>query len=274
MVDSKRDVFRLEMFWSKFSTVDAWKALVVCALMFCPRLIILYTLAGAGKSVLSYVSRCYFRVFFGEAYGVPLSRYSIIEDIRTMFTTGLALFGFFYFDFRDDRKKGLRGLLSSLLVQLCHQSDAYYGILSDFYLAHLKGELQASDRGLAQCLKQLLQFPEQPTIYIIIDALDESPTMTGLPTPREEVLDLVRDLVTLQIPNLRICVTSRPEADIEPVLGPLAFRSVSVHAERGQVQDIEEYIKFVVNTDRKMRTWRKVDKELVIEVLTSKADGM
>jgi hypothetical protein len=191
-----------------------------------------------------------------------------------MCTTGLASLAFYYCDFRDDRKKGLRGLLSSLLVQLCDQSDAYYCVLSDFYSTHRNGEQQASDHALVQCLKQLLELPKEPTVYIVIDALDECPATTGLLTPREEVLGLVRELVGLRVPSLRICVTSRPEADIEPVLGPLAFRSVTLHGERGQAQDIAEYVNFVVNTDPKMRTWRKADKEHVIEVLTRRADGM
>jgi hypothetical protein len=119
----------------------------------------------------------------------------------------------------------------------------------------------------------MLELPKQATAYVIIDALDECPTI-GLPSPREGVLNLVRELVGLQIPNLRICVTSRPEANIEPALLPLAFRSVSLHGERGQVHDIAEYVKFVVDTDPNMRTWRQEDKEHVIQVLTSKADGM
>jgi hypothetical protein len=231
---------------------------------------LLYSRRWQERPFVSYI--CH--IPLAETYEVPFPSSSIIEDIRGMCTTGLALLGFFYFDFRDDQKKGLRGLLSSLLVQLCDQCDAYYGVLSDFYSAHREGEQQASDSGLMHCLKQMLQSPEQPTVYIILDALDECPTTTGLPTPREEVLELVKGLVALQVQNLRICVTSRPEADIEPVLGPLSFRSISIHGERGQVRDIEEYVKFVVNTDPKMQTWRKVDKELVIEVLTRKADGM
>ena len=190
-----------------------------------------------------------------------------------MRAAGLASVAFFYCDFRDDQKKGLRPLLSSLLVQLCGQSDAYCAILSDFYVGHGRGSQYASDVELLRCFRDMIGLPGQATTYIIIDALDECPTI-GLPSHREEVLNLVRELVRLQIPNLRICVTSRPEANIESVLGPLAFRSVSLHRERGQVQDIEEYVKFVVNTDPQMRTWRQADKEHIIQVLTSKADGM
>ena len=226
--------------------------------------------AGAGKSVLWYVDIFSF-LFSNE---MPSRSSSIIQDIRGMCESGLASLAFFYCDFREDQKKNCRGLLSSLLVQLCDQSDAYYTALSQFYLAHRHGSQHASDSELVQCLKHLLEIPDQAVAYVIIDALDECPTTTGLPSPREEVLKLVKELVGLQIPNLRICVTSRPEADIEPVLGPLAFRSVSLHGESGQAQDIEEYIRFVVNTDPKMRAWRAADKELVIETLTKKADGM
>ena len=191
-----------------------------------------------------------------------------------MCESGLATLSFFYCDFREDQKKERRGLLSSLLVQLCYQSDAYCEALSKFSLAHGRGSKHASDSELVQCLKGVLGLPDQATAYVIIDALDECPATTGFPSPREQVLEVVKELVELQIPNLRICVTSRPEADIEPVLGPLAFHSVSLHGEKGKAQDIADYIRFSVNTDPKMRTWRTADKEVVIEALMRKADGM
>ena len=84
----------------------------------------------------------------------------------------------------------------------------------------------------------------------------------------------MEDLVEARISNLRICVTSRPEADIKPFLEPLTFRSISLHDESGQKEDIENYIRSVVNTNRKMRKWTPEHKQLVIEVLTEQADGM
>ena len=198
---------------------------------------------------------------------------SIIQDIYTRMS-GLASLAFFYCDFREDLKKDLRGLLSSLLVQLCDQSDAYCAILSDSYVAHGRGSQYASDIELLQCFMDMIKVPGHAPTYIIIDALDECPTTTGLPSPRDKVLELVKDIVKSHIPNLRICVTSRPEVDIGLVLDPLIFRSVSLHGESGQAQDIAEYVKFVVETDPKMRIWRAADKELVIETLKRKADGM
>jgi hypothetical protein len=215
-----------------------------------------------------------FRISIGETYDVLSPSSSIIEDILGIYTVGLASIAFFYCDFRDDQKKGQRGLVSSLLVQLCNQTDGYYRVLSDFYKKHDSGEQQASDNKLLQCLNQMLELKEQPTVYIIIDALDECPRTSSIPSPRDEVLDLVEELVSSRLLNLRICVTSRPEADISPILDPLVFRSISIHGERGQLQDIAEYIKSVVNTDREMRRWKARDRKLVIDALTEKSDGM
>jgi hypothetical protein len=190
--------------------------------------------------------------------------------------SGLASLAFFYCDFRDDQKKDRHGLLSSLIVQLGEQSDTYSAILSEFYEAHRRGSQQshASDNELADCLNDMLKLPGQATVYIVIDALDECPIATSSQFPREEVLEIVEGLVKSEIPNLRICVTSRPEADILSILEPLAFRSVLLHSEDGQVHDIAEYVKSYVHSDREMRRWKATDKQLVIEVLTKKADGM
>ena len=199
---------------------------------------------------------------------------AVIEDIRKLQKSGLASLAFFYFDFRDDQKKDQRGLLSSLLVQLGEQSDAYSVILSKFYVAHGDGSQHASNKELVACLKDMLKLPGQATVHIVVDALDECPITADLSSPREKVLELVEELADLQIPELRICVTSRPEADIVPVLEPIAFCSISLHGESGQVEDIAEYIRSVIHTSRETRRWKDTDKQLVIDDLVKKADGM
>ena len=187
--------------------------------------------------------------------------------------SGLASLAFYYHDFRDDQKKNLRGLLSSLLFQLCNQSDAYRDILSTFYSTHGHGKQKPSDDELALCLKGLLQLSGRAPVYLIVDALDECRNTSTSPA-RSKVLMLVEDLVNSKHPNLRICVTSRPEDDMKVSLQPLAFHSVSIHDEIGQLEDIENYIKSVVKTNRKMQRWKPEDKQLVIDVLTSLSDGM
>ena len=199
---------------------------------------------------------------------------TIIDDVDAMRKAGLSSLAFFYFDFREDQKKDMRGLLSSVLAQLCHQSDSYYDILSGFYSEHAKGLRCPSDDALMGCLKDLLQLPGLAPVYLILDALDECPNTSAFPSPRAKVLDIIKELIELKIPNLRICVTSRPETDIKDVLGSLIFRSVSLHDESEQKKDIEEYIKFAINTHPKSRRWKAEHKQLVIDILTEKANGM
>ena len=122
----------------------------------------------------------------------------------------------------------------------------------------------------------MLTLPDQPPTYLIIDALDESPNSPGIPSPREKVLQLVEELVGLSLPNLHICVTSRPEIDIRNVLEPLTSRRVSLHDQSGQQEDIADYVRSVVysKSEQIMRRWRTEDKELVIKTLSERADGM
>jgi hypothetical protein len=102
--------------------------------------------------------------------------------------------------------------------------------------------------------------------------LDECPN-ESLPSQRDQVLELLEDLVNSKLPNLRICVTSRPETDIKLILEPLTFCSISLHDESGQKEDIDTYIRSIVNTDKRMRRWTPVHKQLVIDALTESADG-
>ena len=142
--------------------------------------------------------------------------------------SGLASLTFFYHDFRDDQKKDRRGLLSSLLVQMCHQSDTYCDILTEFFLEHGNGSQHPSDSALVHCLMDVLKLPQQAPVYLIVDALDECPNTSSMPSPREKVLELVEELIDARLPNLHICVTSRPETDIKTVLEPLSSAKTSV----------------------------------------------
>jgi len=203
-----------------------------------------------------------------------LTSSAIIENIISLKKSGLASLAFFYCDFREDGKRDLRGLLSSLLVQLCHQPDSYHHILSKFYSDHANGSQHPGNDELKQCLKDILNVPGRAPVYLIVDGLDECSNTSAMPSPREKVLMFLQDLTNSQFPNLRTCVTSRPEIDIKDVLEPLAFHYISLHDESGQMEDIKKYIRSVVNTDPKMRRWTAADRELVINVLIKKSDGM
>jgi hypothetical protein len=193
-----------------------------------------------------------------------------------MCDAGQASMAYFYFDFRDTNKQHWRDLVSSLLTQISTQSSPCFDILSRLYSGHDKGEQQPNDDALMRCLKEMLTLPDQRPIYLIFDALDECSNVSGIPSPRDRVLRLVEELVDLQILNLHICVTCRPEIDIRRVLMPLTSRLASLHDQSGQKKDIEDYVRSIVysNSEPIMRRWRNEDKELVVETLSERADGV
>src|SRR6266849_3351384 len=191
-----------------------------------------------------------------------------------MHAAGLATMAYYYFDFRDVKKQDCYGLLSSLISQLSVESDSCYDVLSKLYSDNSRGMLKPDVDALKKCLADMLSLPGQGTIYIIVDALDECPNFPGKPSAREEVLEIVEEIVNLKLPNVNLCVASRPEMDIRLVLEPLTTLKISLHDEDGQKRDIVKYICSIVRSDSSMRRWKEEDKELVVGTLSSKADGM
>jgi hypothetical protein len=195
-----------------------------------------------------------------------------------MCDAGQASMAYFYFDFRDTNKQHWRDLLSSLLTQLSAHPGPCCDILSRLYSDDGNGAQQPNDDALKQCLKEMLTLPDQRPVYLLMDALDECSDISTneILSPRDRVLQLVKELVELRIPNLHICVTSRPEFDIRDVLEPVTSQRVCLHDQSGQKKDIKDYVRSIVYTDSEpiMRRWRKEDKELVIETLSERADGM
>ena len=201
-------------------------------------------------------------------------RSAIVQDIEGMQAAGLAIMAYYYFDFRDTKKQDCYGLLSSLISRLSAKSDSCFNILSRLYSDHDGGMAKPDIGALKKCMADMLSLPGQAPIYIIVDGVDECPNFLGRPSAREEVLDLMEELVNLKLPNLHLCVASRPEMDIRVVLESLTSLDISLHDEKGQQEDIIAFIKYVVRSDRSMRRWKEEDKQLAIDTLSDKADGM
>ena len=213
---------------------------------------------------------------FSHEVLTPPTSSAIIQDIKALQEAGEATIAYFYFDFRGTNKQDLCNALTSLLMQLSAYSDSYCDILSHVRQAHNNGADKPSAETMMTCLKEMLALRDQAPVYVILDAIDECPNSSGIPSAREQVLDFLKDLVGLQLPNLHICVTSRPEIDIRTTLEPLASYSISIHDQNGQKKDIAEYIRSYVysDSDTFMTRWKKEDKEWVIEKLSERADGM
>ena len=183
---------------------------------------------------------------------------------------------YFFFDFKDTAKQDARSFLSSVLVQLSSQSDSFYTILLEFYIAHQRGSKQPSDGALLQCLEKMLRVPGNVPIYVIIDGVDECPEISGVQPLRENVLKLFEILVGFRLSDLRLCVTSRSETDIRSVLEPLTSTSsrIVLHDEDGQKKDIADYVSSVIYSDVTTMRWREEEKKLVIRALSDRNGGV
>jgi hypothetical protein len=200
---------------------------------------------------------------------------AIIQHLMKLRDTGNATLAYFYFDFRDEQKQNVRNVVTSLLIQLSAYSKPCCDIIYRLYSTHGKGMQQPSNRILIDCLKEMLAIAAQHPIFIVMDALDECPDL-GMPTPREAVLNFVKDLVCLhlQVPNLHIFVTSRPEVDIQTRLKPLAVNAISLQDESRQKVAISNFVSSVMSSDEQMKQWLDEDKRLVAKELSERADGM
>ena len=271
MVHPRQQIPRVEEEW--FVIVDSWQSYVS------PPLSTFTTV-----DVRLNFQRARGRVFFGTQLNgccgnrelTVLLSSAIIEDIRHMQDSRSALIAYYYCDFKDVTKRDVRGLLTSLLLQLVDDSDSCWDTLHQLYKAHRDGSAQPGDTALIKCLGSMIDLPGQVPIYLIVDALDECPNDTGTPSAREKVLNFVKDLFQSDHPNLFVCITSRPEQDISATLDSLTSpsNSVSLHEEIGQRQDINNFVRSFVQTDAAMRRWREEDKELVVNVLSERAGGM
>jgi len=138
----------------------------------------------------------------------------IIQEIEAMCGAEQGSVAYFYFDIRDADKQNLHNLVPSLLSQLSTSSERRRDILTDLYSRHDKEIKQPSDSNLVECLKRIPGLPGQRPTYLMVDAVDECPNNSGIPTPRTRVLQFIQDLVEHRLSQLHIWVTSRRQADM------------------------------------------------------------
>ena len=273
MVHQKQRLQRLEKI--RVLVVDLWKAYVPLLAAY-SLLMTDFQFHSWLRQKCSYVSRPIKLFSAGVFILSTITSSAVIQDIERISKAGSTHMAYFFFDFKDSGKQDARAFLSSVLVQLSSQSVSFRNILLELYSAHQRGSQQPSDSALIQCLEKMLKVPRKIPLYLIVDALDECPDISGVHSSREKLLGLFKELVGLRLPNLRLCTTSRSEVDIRNVLEPLTSTShrISLHDEDGQKKDIAEYISSIVYSDNKIMRWREQDKELVVKTLSDRADGM
>ena len=177
---------------------------------------------------------------------------------------------YFYLDFNDPAKLEFRGVIHALVDQVLLQRPGIPDLLRNLYTRYRNGTQQPSLRDLSSVLKCMIQSSEET--YMVIDALDEC---TGL--ERRSLLDFLVEMGRWKLDNLHTLVTSRAVQEIEDTIlrrltGVVEFdlklRTNLVN------QDIDTYIKNILNRDRALRRWPPDVKATISEILLKQAHGM
>ena len=171
---------------------------------------------------------------------------------------------FFFFSFNDNSKQDTSAMLRTLVLQLSGQLKDNYR-----HLSHLHGNYRNAmppDQALVDCLHQLVRAFDD--VYILLDALDESPRGTH----RGGVLQAIAELRKWQEPGLHLLVTSREETDIRDELDASQYETVSLKNDSVN-RDIAAFISKYLRENPRLRKWEKHYEQIEI-ALTMGAKGV
>ncbi|KAF2728034.1 hypothetical protein EJ04DRAFT_569878 [Polyplosphaeria fusca] len=175
---------------------------------------------------------------------------------------------YFFFDFNDAQKQDAEMMIRSLVCQLSQQCIKIPASLDTLFSSSESGQRQPSAHTLIEALRSMVQ--ELPTIYIVLDALDEC-------TQRDELMELLEAMAGWQLQNLHLLVTSRRERDIEMSLKSFVDERSRVCLQSTLVdKDIQRYVRQRLSDDKRLRKWEK-DASMVGQIetaLMSGANGM
>jgi hypothetical protein len=170
---------------------------------------------------------------------------------------------FFYFTFSDDSKQDTSAMLRALILQLVAQLNDQQ-TLPRLHQSYPGGTPPA--QALLDCLHQLVaKFDD---VYIVLDALDESPRHKH----REDVLQALEDMRGWPGPELHLLVTSRDEQDIREYLDPSDDQVVSMKNDLIDA-DIASFVSGHLKDNRRLRKWGKFHDQIE-RTLTEGAKGV
>jgi hypothetical protein len=102
--------------------------------------------------------------------------------------------------------------------------------------------------------------------YVIVDALDEC-------RDQEQLLALIKEIMSWKLGSLHILVTSRQEREIEDCVGPRTSARIDLHSALVDA-DIEAYIHENLRNDPKLRKWSTKVHGQIETALIEGAHGM
>ena len=179
---------------------------------------------------------------------------------------------YWYFSVNAANRRSLQNLVRALFTQLCPPFEAPPALLR-LWDANGQGReaprISDSIQTLVQMLGEISVNGVRPSIFIVIDALDESNE-----SERDEILDMLRRIMLLNI-NIKLLVTSRSntvgvERRLQDVVRPLNVIIERQYAD----EDILTHISERLQNDEDLNKWPLNLQKDIQEALVAGAAGM
>ncbi|KAH6884132.1 hypothetical protein B0T10DRAFT_518181, partial [Thelonectria olida] len=171
---------------------------------------------------------------------------------------------FFFFTFNDQSKQDASAMLRALVLQLSSQLDDSHTFVSRLHDSYRNAS--PPDPALMDCLHQLVRAFKD--VYIVLDALDESPRDKH----REAMLQYLAELRAWSEPGLHLIVSSRDEVDIRDELGALPEETIKMKNDSVD-RDIASFISEHLHNNRRLRKWEEHHARIET-ALTMRAQGV
>ncbi|KAH8756434.1 hypothetical protein BGZ57DRAFT_957852 [Hyaloscypha finlandica] len=203
----------------------------------------LHGIPGCGKTVLS---------------STIIER--VLKDYGNKPRTAIA---YFYFDFAESYKLGIKTYLSSLIAQICRQRRDIPVDVQSLYDRYMAQHLLPTTDDLLGALSAATEGLE---VFLICDALDEC-------AERDLLLDVLATISTGNCGRIKILATSRSERDIEIAVSPLLTGNVCIQDAKIDA-DIRLFVCNSIAKGPKMKRWSTSVKAEVESALVQGAKGM
>jgi hypothetical protein len=207
------------------------------------RLMWIHAIPGAGKTILCS---------------------TIIDQIEMICRSNPSSeYAYFYFDFNDQHKQTVSGLLRSLVAQLCDRRPTLPPEVESLYDWH-NGWQEPRNQNLIQIIISLLSSSDR--IFLIIDALDEC-------IERYELCQMIHQLMGGYSESLKLLVTSRKEQDITTSLRDIVHVEIGIQTTEVD-NDIELHVQKCLENDPKLKRWNEAIKYEILDSLVRGSCGM
>jgi hypothetical protein len=190
---------------------------------------------------------------------------TVIEHVETL-RCPETQFAYFYFDYNDPQKETVSGMLRSMIVQICTASGTLRvpTAVGDLFRQSNNGLQQPPLQSLLNTLSALLA--SSPRTYIVIDALDEC-------SERDRLTEVIRHLVEI-LERVNVLATSRREQGLLEGLDGSMDVQIDLSQEDGIEIDIDFHVRKSLENDKKLRKWKSLLKEEILNALVQGAHGM